>query len=433
MRKLLTALLLTVMLGSSLLTTRAQEADMAYFASFDGLDRVIARSWMAPMVFDDAATPQPAGTPMASTPAATPVTPPQIASFSVFVFLFDSDEHAATGWERLDNDLQKTVAQDSRAPMDQDLPLDDIGSQARGYAGDLTINNITTSHTFATVQDGPFVYSLTGMFSGEDGIAETQTWAEALVAAPMDRMTEQFQPDGTSRGGLWHKLNAVQPEMPENSTVIDFLVYPMENATPIASVKAVTLSMQSGNLANIPGIQDAHGVTYEQGATAATPVADSATPIAEQSGVVRISTWIMTFDSEQSASNAVSPLANTLSYPVDVNASSISQSQSNGAFLTSSVQSGTIIDRALPEGLATINVQQVENTVYAVAVFTIDGDPSPIAEDLVQYMMDTPASDTEETANADGTAEGGIWDRFPQPGDPLLDGTTPVRTAQPAI
>lgn len=370
---------------------------------------------------------------MASTPAATPVTPPQIDSLSVFVFLFDSDDNAATGWERLDTDLQKTIKQDSRAPMGQDLPLDDIGSQARGYTGELTINNITTIHTFATVQDGPFVYSITGMFSGEDGTALTQTWAEALVAAPMDRMTEQFNPDGTSRGGLWHKLNAVQPEMPEDSSVTDFLVYPMENATPMASVKAVTLSMQSGNLADIPGIQAAHGVTYEQGGTAATPVADSATPIAGQSGVVRISTWIMTFDSEQSASNAVSPLANTLSYPVNVNSSSIAQSQSNGVLLTSSVQSGTIIDRALPEGLATINVQQVESTVYAVAIFTTDGDPAPIAQDLVQYMIDTPASDAEESVNSDGTAEGGIWDRFPQPGDPLLDDTVPVRTAQPAI
>jgi hypothetical protein len=240
MRRWLTALLLSIQLASSLPAAHAQQGDRDYFASFDGLQRVIARAWAAPVADiepDSGATPVVTG--LAETiPGATPMPPVsgRIEALSVFVFLFDSDEHAATGFERIDADLQKTVLGDPRAPMSEDLPLDGLGDQARGYMGELAMNGITSEFTFATVQDGPFVYSLSGMFSGLDSAALTGEYAQQLIDAKMDRMAEQYDQAGGSRGGLWSKLNGVQPEMAAGSTAIDFVIYPMTEATPAPSL-----------------------------------------------------------------------------------------------------------------------------------------------------------------------------------------------------
>jgi hypothetical protein len=111
--------------------------------------------------------------------------------------------------------------------MEDVLPLDGIGDRANGFTGELAQGASTHTFTFATVLDGPFVYSISGMFTGKNGLALTRDYADALVGAPMDRMNEQFDRHGRSRGGLWSKLNGVQPEMPPGSNVVDFLVYPM--------------------------------------------------------------------------------------------------------------------------------------------------------------------------------------------------------------
>lgn len=423
MQKLLTALLLTLILGSSLPAAHAQEADMAYFASFEGLNRVFARSWMAPIPdVGSGGQVSPVASPESS-PVATPETQSTIGALSIFVFLFDSDDNAADGWQRIDADLQKTVLQDSRAPMTDDLPLEGMGDQARGYMGDLTFDGITTTHTFATVQDGPFVYSLSGMFSDTDSVDFMQSYISSLIAGRMDRMVEQYHPDGSSRGGLWHKLNTVEPAMPDGSTVTDFIVYPME-ATPMASAEPMTYRMQSGNLANIEGIQDVHGITYQRGDVTSTPDPN-------ETGIFRITTWIMAFDSDQNASNAVSPLANVLTQPINVNATSNSTTQSNDILTTSTTQTGSILDNSLPPGRATVHVRQEQSTVYVVAVYAVDEDPAPIAKDLAQQMIDTPASNEPETSGTDGTMEGGVWARFPVAGDPLLGDTVPVKSVQP--
>lgn len=238
MRRWLSALLLAILLCSSLPAAHAQQGDMDYFASFDGLERVIARAWAAPMTLTITEVTAD-GTPVSTsqqeaTPGATPLpqAPTGIGALSIFVYLFDSDEHAATGFDRIDADLQKTVLRDPRAPMTEDLPLDGVGDKARGYMGELTTDNITVTYTFATVQDGPFVYSLSGMFSGVDSAGLTRDFARQIVNTEMDRMTEQFDERGRSRGGLWSKLDGVHPDMPEGSSVIDFMIYPMPDATP---------------------------------------------------------------------------------------------------------------------------------------------------------------------------------------------------------
>jgi hypothetical protein len=227
MRRSLSVLLLALILGTSPLTAHGQQGDMEYFASLDGLQRVIARSWSAPF---PGMEPPANATPPAS-PAASPVASPEsdagIMNISIFIYLFDSDETSAAGYERIDADLARTREVDRNAPMEDSLPLDGVGDQANGFMGELAQGDTTYTFTFGTVLDGPFVYSISGMFAGDTGPNLTRDYLDAMVGAPMDRMAEQFDRNGGSRGGLWSKFNGVQPPMPEGSGVADFLVYQM--------------------------------------------------------------------------------------------------------------------------------------------------------------------------------------------------------------
>jgi len=204
----------------------AQRGDQIHFSEFEGLDRIIARSWLAPMELPaDAASPVPA-TPEA-TPFATPDAAPVIRSLSAFVYLFRADEHAIDGHLRIDADLATTREGDPNAPMDDELPLDGIGERSNGYIGQMDQGGDTLTFTFATVQDGPFVYSLSGIFESQGDGGTTRQVAESMVSTRMDRMAEHHDPEGGSRGGLWSKLNAVQLNMPDGASVTDFLIYPM--------------------------------------------------------------------------------------------------------------------------------------------------------------------------------------------------------------
>lgn len=403
MPRALRALLIATLLLSSPLHVAAQVGDVAYFESFDGLQRIVARSWMAPMTMttesrswelDEQGTPIP-GTLQVSTPAATPAPQSGVGMLAIFVYLFDSDDNAADAWDRLDADLQKTVERDPRAPMMEDLPLEETGDQARGYMGDLTTEHVTVRHTFATVQEGPFVYSITGMFSGVDAAGLTRDYAEALVGAPMDRMAEQFSPDGTSRGGIWSKLNGVQPEMPEGSMVGDLEIWPIPEG---AIEEPAALSMD--DIAAFPGVESIAGVTYLP-------------EDAEAPGPARIEAWIVETNSVESGSIAVYAVADALGAPIAVIASENAIESDGDKVLVA--HEGFVTDDAMPEGNASVVVQQVGTTIYAAVVYAPDDTTRRIADNVIASMMDAPA-------------DGEVHERFPQEGDGVLRGLVPADT-----
>jgi hypothetical protein len=406
MPRAIRALLIATLLPSSVLAA-AQGGDSIYFASFEGLQRVVARSWMAPITttmeeyrswdLDDQGTPIP-GTLHVSTPSATPAPQRGVGMLSVFVFLFDSDGNAATAWERLDDDLQTTVERDPRAPMMESLPLDGVGDQARGSMGELTSGGITVRHTFATVQDGPFVYSIAGMFSGVDGAALTRGYAEALVTARMDRMVEQFQPDGTSRGGIWSKLNGVQPEMPNGSTVTDLEIWPVPEG---AIEELAPLTME--DIAAFPGVLDIAGITYLPDGEAG------------EGSPSRINAWIVETGAVEAGSIVVYAVADALAEPIAVIASENAVGGSGDETEVLVAHEGFVIDDAMPEGNASIVVRQVGTTIYAAAVYTPDDTSRRVADNVVMAMIDSPSS-------------GDRASRFPQTGDGVLRGLVLVDT-----
>lgn len=411
MRPSLTLLLLAVLLGSPLHVVHAQEADAAYFESIEGLERIILRAWMAPML--GVASTHDGGT---STSEGGSGSPSGTALLSIFVYEFDSPENAAEGWQMLDGDLQKTMRQDAHAPMTDDLLLDDLGDQAKGYLGEIASGDVMLITTFATVLDGENVYSLMGQFVDLNGAEETREIVRSLIDAPAGTAEESYNMRGASSGGLWDKFSGVRPLLPENSVVTDLAIYPTTKSPSAASQSEESAEEPFTDIrmvGELDNIQDAHGVTYQREDTSGE-------------GVFLIDSWILSFDTAQEASNAVRPFADILSEPINVAATSNSRSSANNVVVTSSVQAGSIANDSLPAGNAVVNIQQIGNTVYAVAVYAIDQDPGPTAEDSIQQMMDAPASDEPEVIHPDGTAQGGIWARFPSTGDQLLGDTVPV-------
>ncbi len=404
MLRALRVLLIAIVLLPSALDGAAQEGDAAYFESLEGLERVVARSWMAPVTvtiveersedLDEQGTPIP-GTLVISTPAASPAPLSGVGMLSIFVFLFDTDANAAAGWERLDRDLQKTVERDPRAPMMEDLALDTIGDHARGFMGSLDTGDVTTYHTFATIQSGPFVYSIAGTFAGTGGADLTRQYAGALVSAPMDRMAEQFNPDGSSRGGIWRKLNAVQPALPEGSTVTDLEIWPI----PEGAVKEPA-EVTMDEIGAMPGVEGIAGTTYLPGREATG------------AGPTRIDAWIVETSSVEEGSLLVYAVADALGSPIAVIASENGFEDNGEETEVLVALEGFVTDDAMPEGNASVVVRQVGTTIYAAVVYAPDDTTRRVADNVVGAMIGAPGEDMHA--------------RFPVEGDGVLRGLVPA-------
>lgn len=402
MRRLLAVLLLTALVTSAPLA-HAQEVTVTGFDPPEGIERAIGRWWMAPMTTvqtSGGAILNEDGTPVAEwreRPVATPTldTPSGIGMFVVSVLLFDKDENAAAAFDLFDEDLQEDFRRNPRTPVMQDLPLDGIGDQAIGYIGEVTQDDITLTYAFATVQDGPFVYHLISESAGIDAVGLMQESAEAMVTAPMNRMAEQYDRDGGSRGGIWSKFDGVQPGMPEGSDIFDLIIYPEPLATPDASIPDFPrLDLDDPN--SIAGLESIDQVTYTDG-TGATPAADAA-------GVFRIDAMILEFDSPEAADAAVIALGNTLIEPFGITRGGGGVETEGEETIRAESYEGYIDDRSLPAGNGVVLIRQEGPVVAAVVVYAVDEDPRSLAEDILPILLERG---------------------FPTEGEPMLQGLVP--------
>src|SRR5699024_4219359 len=92
---------------------------------------------------------------------------------------------------------------------------------------------------------------------------------------------------------------------------------------------------------------------------------------------------------------------------------------------------GYLGDPSLPPGNGVAQVTREGATIYAAVVYAVDTEPAPVAEAVITQMIETPASATPEVPGQDGTSTGGVWDRFPVAGDPVLRGLVPVSDVKP--
>lgn len=398
MRRLLTVLLLTALVTAAPMA-HAQDVTVTGFDPPEGLERAVARWWMAPMTIVESTGGgiiNNQGTPIAEwreRPVATPEPQSGIGQFIVSVFLFDSDEKAAAAFEVFEAESEESLRRDPRSPEMDELPLDDIGDKATGSVGEITEGEIPVTYSLALVHDGPFVYQIFGMTGGIDAVALVQESAEALVSAPMNRMAEQYDPDGGSRGGLWSKLDGVQPDMPEGSTINDVVIYPVSFATPDASMReAPRLDLDDPD--SIAGLESLDRVTYTDGTGATT----------EASGVFRIDAMILTFDSAETAHAEATALGNTLIEPFSITRGGGGVEGSGENFNRTAFYEGFIRDRSLPAGNVAILIQQEGPVVVAVVVYAVDEDPRSLADAILLILLERG---------------------FPDEGDPVLQGLTP--------
>lgn len=400
MRRLLTALLLTLLVTSAPLA-HAQDVTVTGFEPPEGLDRAAARIWMAPITMvsvEGGGMFNEDGTPIAEwreRPVATPEPQSGIGQFMAAIFLFDGDENAAAGFHLIDAETREDLRRDPRSPEMKDLPLDGIGDQATGFIGQLTEENITVDYSFAIVQDGPFVYQIFGMTGGIDAVSLVEDTAETLVGAPMNRMAEQYDPDGGSRGGIWSKFDGVQPDMPEGSDIFDLIIYPEPLATPDASIPDFPrLDLDDPN--SIGGLESIDQVTYTDG-TGATPAADAA-------GVFRIDAMILEFDSPEAADAAVIALGNTLIEPFGITSGGGGVETEGEETIRTESYEGYIDDRSLPAGNGVVLIRQEGPVVAAVVVYAVDEDPRSLAEAILPILLERG---------------------FPTEGEPMLQGLVP--------
>jgi hypothetical protein len=70
--------------------------------------------------------------------------------------------------------------------------------------------------------------------------------------------------------------------------------------------------------------------------------------------------------------------------------------------------------------------QEDEYLYVAIGVATgAEASATQTTVDLVKYMIDTDAGDGDGTFNADGTSEGGLWDKFPAADNEIVTGLIP--------
>lgn len=403
-------------------------------ADLDGLQRAVARYWMAPMTVSESRVVSEIneqGTPTGEYGAEwVPVGTPDPTSLSgtallaVIVAEFDTQGNADAAFDRFDESYQELFRRDPRTPEMTELSLEGIGDRAHGYAGRVTQDEVVLDSAYATVQDGHFVYSLVAQFVGLDVEEQVASIMRALVTADAGVGDGEFRQDGSSGGGLWEKLALVEPVLVEGSIVTDIGLHPPSETPPVRPEDAPEPPrVDLDNPASIEGIESLHHRSYGPGG-------DHATPDSAVSGIFRIDVWIMTFDSPRRASDAEVGISNTLMEGIGVYASEGQATADEGGTTTrTSINEGFIQDPSLPPGNAVVHVTQAGSTVYGVVAYAVELDPKPVASGVIEWMVGTPASAVSETTSSDGASTGGVWARFPEAGDPILDGLVPMSDA----
>lgn len=418
----LRSLILSLLLLSPPLV-HAQGADTEVLDNLTGLESAIARAWTAPIVyqsvetnpmFDEQGTPisvevvtsttNEQGTPIAS-PMASPPPEGGIAMIMVTIFAFDSAANASLGMTSLEAETQHTLSRDPRTPTMRDLSLSGLGDAASGVTG-LVDGDPPHDVTFAYVQNGALVYSILAMTIQIDSEVLVNDTSGQLIDAPVGTDAERFSPDGTSTGGLWEKLNTVNLDLAPDSTIMDAVIWPIdENATQGQTVNVPVVDLDA--LDEAPGIIESAHQAY--GSAIATPVASptaSDTPYA-------IDVWILTAMDPQTAGLYANSLASTIAEPITIIGTGTQFFEQADSTSWEFSFTGYVRDRSLPAGDAAIIVVQDGDTIIAVRVLGGEGDPLETASAIVEQIRGTDASDP-------------LADRLPVEGDPALEGLAPV-------
>lgn len=402
MRRLLITLSMLIGLVSPALV-HAQAGDASPLQQMEGLESAIGRSWMPGLVTTELSTEteyNDQGTPVweissRSEPASTPVVLPehQTLMLSVFVYQFDSEANAAAGLDALNNMQLEQHRRDPRSPAINEFDPG-VGDASHGWQGEFEVERIgdkdatRLSVVYLMVQDGDLVYQLFGQFLPGNEIEIATGVMKDMIATEVGTADPVFAEDGSSTGGLWEKLNAVNVSFPEQGlNVFDLQIWPMdENAVRAGSVQVPVIDLE--HLGEVPGLVEGWYARYGQ-APAAT-----ATPTGEApEGLYHVDVWVLEFDSSDAAIAAAISIQAPIIEPLGIIASGSGVEYAEDQAPTMTMEgTGFVKDRSLPEGDASYAIVVDENTVYVTRVYANGPATDAIAQDVIQYLRGVPAS-----------------------------------------
>jgi hypothetical protein len=173
------------------------------------------------------------------------------------------------------------------------------------------------------------------------------------------------------------------------------------------------------------GVSRAYSVDYE--ALFASPSADAEFEM--PTGIQMISGVILKFDSEDNAKAARDKANEELK-------SQTSEELGLEEFEVEGLNDDTIGLHGVEEdetlGSTQSSVIMTQEGEYLYLVFSIgtgseeEVDTRSSAIDFVKHVVDADAGDGEGTFNADGTSEGGLWDKFPDADDDMVKDLVPA-------
>lgn len=132
------------------------------------------------------------------------------------------------------------------------------------------------------------------------------------------------------------------------------------------------------------------------------------------------------FDGPTHAAAAVEPVRDWMLGSLQVNlvGAELTSSEAEVADLGESASavtaSGSLGDT--PLSMAVIVVQQGDRVLAVGGSVTADEDLTPLAQGILEAMLEREPGDSEETSDNVGRFTGGLWEVFPPGGDPVLDG-----------
>lgn len=186
------------------------------------------------------------------------------------------------------------------------------------------------------------------------------------------------------------------------------------------------------NPADLPGLHQAAARSYTADLSALFATREAATPAATPPdyaamGVVTLNAVVLQFDSEQHAAAAFTVVVEKLTSPASTGGIDLGEVEVEGftgpvrAF-TASVDQGP----GLSLHQAVLLTQAGPYVYQTIAVgLSSSEDSLATATAVAKAMIATPAGEGAATFKGDGTSSGGIWDKFPTAGDPVLAGMTP--------
>lgn len=125
------------------------------------------------------------------------------------IFAFDSETHANAGWDVTTNSttIESQLPPSSEKVQYEEIELEGLGDRAWGVTiAAETPQGDTGYFRLVYVQDGAYLYTLSAIAGSAEPTLITDTFAEAMVAAEPGDGDAQFNPDGTSTGGVWDLL-----------------------------------------------------------------------------------------------------------------------------------------------------------------------------------------------------------------------------------